>query len=391
MLCCLAISLIVVSSSRGYDGLVSASHDPGECIVCPLAHGASSVCANYSDYDYNEYYYDEPAPSEAAAEKLADTDSEESGDVGDQSAASDWADGYSYSEYDNYEAYYGDFESTDDAAERVPETDDSATATSDNTYESYDEFMDGQEAPQQEVEAAPEVVDESNVAGDAYDSYYEDGWADPWEGDDALYGDYEQSVEEYEFDATNEADAPVADSAADLETGYDEAYDSAMIEVEDEIQAETTPACTDESEAVAPQDEWVDDYEAFYDAYDGLYNYEIEDESAPEQESSSASSSADPQWLEELATRVSQSVSEEMERIQDICLDDSCDEYSSEWDCESVYGDQPELERQSAILSAAQTLDRVALMLQNAASVLRDLAAEEVAEAGMSEGENFQR
>ena len=55
MLSFLAFSLVVVEKTHGTDDVISPSHDPSECVVCPLAHGSAAhlLCADYSDYDYN--------------------------------------------------------------------------------------------------------------------------------------------------------------------------------------------------------------------------------------------------------------------------------------------------------------------------------------------------
>ena len=68
MLSGLAFSLVAVEKTHGTEDAISPSHAPSECIVCPLAHGPSTacadlLCADYSDYDYNDYRLDEdPAP-----------------------------------------------------------------------------------------------------------------------------------------------------------------------------------------------------------------------------------------------------------------------------------------------------------------------------------------
>ncbi|MBP85157.1 MAG: hypothetical protein CMJ64_00305 [Planctomycetaceae bacterium] len=457
MLSFLAFSLLAVEKSHGTDDIIAPSHDPSECVVCPLAHGPSSqcaslqsadlLCAEYSDYDYNDYRHDEDpapappqpvgldapdtatddeyfaeydwygedvvddseesvAPDPLASDKSAAMDTDVSSDLDDLFDDSFEDDAYSadenaeamvdeFGDAESYEAlaegdhpdteveyedveYYSGYESYEDVAEAEDWVNDvdaealareaEALATENDSevidcfegYDSYEEFM-------QAEEAAAIAIDEASIPA-VEDADVESEWAGEEYG---YYGDYEENIEEYEFDASQvAASTDSIDLAAEesLQTGYDDAYDDAMNSEESEVPAAVEDSSTDESETI------YDEYESFYDAYDGLYNFEADENDYTDADRHlgpviAEFEAAETTSLEELAADVIHSVMEDLGAASPLAPP-----YGCEWDCEAEYRAEPS-ESPSMILSAAQGLDNAALALQGAADLLRRIAS----------------
>ncbi|MDA1049516.1 MAG: hypothetical protein O3C40_03430 [Planctomycetota bacterium] len=425
MLCCMGGPLLIIGKAHARDTVVSPSHDPGECIVCPLAHGPLEVCDGYSDYDYNQYWYDDhllPLSETPLSETTVQTDPE-------LEVAESSTDDLTNEAWDSgYEDYYSDYVFGDDSTT----TDADESATTEEYFDSYDSYApidagtaeatsgvdsstegadSGDEAYEEEwfsygAETTVETPEESNPAADeAYEALSESA-SDPWGDEEEWYR------QEYGYDSVVAEE--IAEAASDaatlepLETGYDAAYDEAMVAdlSEAEEPAADIPLPDDGTEL--PE---VDDYESFYDYYDDLYNAEPALDEFPGSESSETAIepeieervqlpvAPEPAWLTDLVHRM---LSPVWAAAGGIALNsplhnpDSrtalpADECTQEWDCELDYWARPQREQQSAVLGAADTLDEMASLLQNAAELLRGLASERAADTARATGSGSPR
>lgn len=424
MLCCLAGPLLVIGKTQAQDTGISPSHGPGECIVCPLAHGPLDACGGYSDYDYNDYCYGDYWPAADAPQTEPELDVADS--LTDDSTEEAWE--------SEYEDYYADYAFGDDAArsaaddttlEEAPTPTEVIEAASEGPavpveatptetpfdYEAYEEewFSFGAE-PTVETEAvedsatdeayealsesASEARDEEIAAQAAETQLADEAWGD----EEAWYRD------EYGYEGTIDDEAAEAaedlEPAGQLETGYDPAYDNAMAgELEAAEPAENTLPEYPDTQLPGVQLPEVDVYEPFYDAFDDLYNFEsspVESresgtteatvEPVAERQSPQAMSS-EPAWLKELVDRMLAPVwtaagCEPLNASLAGCdagnaiYVDEC----AQWDCEADYWAQPEPDQPSVVLSAADTLDGMAAVLQNAATYLRAIASGSLAD-----------
>lgn len=327
--------------------------------------------ADYDDHDWYAEEHGEPPTVSPVAE--ADEDSTRDADRDEVHAMEEdfLSDGDSYESLMKAEvaataeeSIDGDFEypsgyETYEDMMRGADSEASAQPVEDfdfNGYDSYDEFM---EAARAELDdASVDVSSSDEAAAAAADE-------DTWEADEyGYYDDYEQYIEEYEFEAPATQEAPATDAAdVSIETGYDDAYDDAM--TEERKSAE--PAADVNSDV-------HDDYESFYDAYDGLYNYEDEDceyRDVPGPviaEFEAGQSSAD-----DLASEIVGSV------VDEIASTPGHSSYGCEWDCEAEYWNELNTcdaaeETASMILDAAQSIDDMAVTLEGVADFLRDVA-----------------
>ncbi|HUG68595.1 MAG TPA: hypothetical protein VMM76_12650 [Pirellulaceae bacterium] len=347
MLCCMAGPLLIIGKTHARDTVVSPGHDPGECIVCPLAHSPLGVCGGYSDYDYNQYWHDCPPPASSAASPQSDPELKVAQSLADDSAGEAWESGY--------EDYYADYVFGDDST---------TTADEDLTNE--------------------DLTLEATVDAEAY----EDEWFS--------YGS-ETTLETREINDSDISESTTAiESAEQLSTGYDAAYDTAM---GTEVEA---------AEPVADSAPAVDAGESFSDAYDDLYDFETAafgsanweaGEIAAESvvaESNEQLVDSTPAWLADLVTQMLVPVRTATEDIAPKTLtlvppphatnDVYVDECAQEWDCESDDWAQSQSEEPSLVLEAADTLDGIASILRDAAEVLRGLASRNVATARSVEG-----
>ena len=360
---------------------------------------ATTESGYYGGYDsYEEFMKAGETADEVATESSSYDDSyEDSTEAGEAEASvteeadleSEWAGG----EYGYYEAY-DSYEESSEAGEAEADVTADATLESESIdgeygyyegYDSYEEFMkaaeetetdevsgyyqgyDSYEAFMEAAEAEASDIDDVTTA-DTEEADLQSEWAGEEYG---YYGDYEQSINEYEFDASTTAEE--ADEAAvdeDLETGYDASYDDAMKSDAGDAPTAGEGSATDEIET---RD---DEYESFYDAYDRLYNFEAQpadDEQAarPLGPVVAEFEAAETTSLEELAAGAIRSVLEDLGTASPI-PDDSSDN----WDCEVDDWREP-VTGSSIILNAAQGLDSAALALQEAADVLRRLAVGE--------------
>ncbi|MBC8356041.1 MAG: hypothetical protein H8E66_29030 [Planctomycetes bacterium] len=458
MLCCMVGPLLIVGRTHAQETGVSPSHDPGECIVCPLAHGPLEVCGGYSDYDYNHYWYDDDSVPRSESASPADPELELADSLVDDQSDNSWE-----SEYEDYyaEFFFGDESGSTDAedlsseesASPAPPVDapsgtesTSATTQYDEVFDSYDEFgwyTDDDASPQDyfdsydsyepidpalaedsvsdevspdqsaldyetykeewfsyevdSVEDAERIIPEIDEAYDALSETAIDEAADAQFAAES-WGDEEEWYRE-EYGYGQEPDEGVAnafavdDPAEAVGTGYDQAYDEAMAaELEDTVEPVTDvdPA---EANSALPD---VDDYESFYD---DLYDLEPTSDELLESKPSEAeaslpldkgaqqTSSPQPAWLTELVNRMLAPI---WTTVDDVASNDLLptlsnsefyvDECAQEWDCELDHWAQPDQERASVVLDAAEALDGMASFFESAAVILRGFATTEIAE-----------
>jgi len=322
MLCCMAGPLLIIGKTHARDTVVSPIHDPGECIVCPVAHGPLEVCGGYSDYDCNEYWYDGHSPPTPEATTQAEPGLKVASSLTDDSAEEAWE--------SSYEDYYADYVFGDDSP-----TTDAEDPTSEQTpdpaavIDAASEAASTPDGPQGE-----ETSDLSEPASEAYSDEIIDAdlLNDTWGDEETWYR------EEYGYGgALDEENAEVSadlEPEGPLETGYDEAYDEAM-------------------------------------AMD-----------------------SEPVWLTELVNRILAPIRTATEGIassasipdRDARTANYVDVCAQEWDCESDYWAQPQAEQPSVVLSAAETLEGMAAVLQNAAEFLRGVAGGHLAETAQAKG-----
>lgn len=327
MLCCLAGPLLIIGKAQARDSVVSPSHDPGECIVCPLAHGSPEVCGGYSDYDYNQYWHESPPTATLQPPVQSDPEIEVAQTPTGDSASGAWG-----AEYEDYYADYvfGDESTTatdedltleetpnpaaliadaTETASATEETQDAATSELDDKYESSsdgntasDDYFDAYDEyePITATEAEPVTVDAvAPQEGTADYEAYEEEWfaygsettleTNPAidEADEAL------SESEGESNSSEISDARIsAETWGDEEEWYHQkfGYDgnlgeeaaSGSASLGSEEQLETgydesyDAAMASQPEVTEPIAETVPasaDYERFYDAYDDLYNF----------------------------------------------------------------------------------------------------------------------
>jgi hypothetical protein len=340
--------LLIIGKTHAQDNAVSPSHDPGECIVCPLAYGPYEACGGYSDYDYNKYWLDEDSPPTPDAASEADPELEVAQSLTDRSTEPAWESGY--------EDYYADYAFGDDST-----TEDSEDATLDETP------------------APVALIDPATLE----DRPANESWSD----EEAWYDEYGyEGVFDDEL-AEASADSP---SLEPLETGYDAAYDEAMA-TDSEVATPVTDIVPATPSTQLPE---TDDSESFYDAYDDLFNFESTPAESFPSESNGAGSEpeveqhgqramdSEPAWLTELVHRMLAP----FERTAGGILSNTptlngdshpatyVDECAQEWDCEAGYWAQSHAEQPSAVLRAADALDGMAFLLQNAAERLRGVA-----------------
>jgi hypothetical protein len=280
MLSFLAFSLLAVEKTHGTDDAISPSHDPSECVVCPLAHGPASpcadlLCAEYSDYDYdyNDYDYDEdPAPAampEVAAPEISSNE--------DYYTDDSW--------YGAEEDWYGE-----DVADGADELSTTEPATSD--------------------EAAAVDTDVSSDFGDLFDESFEDYAYDGDEGVGTLVDDFgdeesyealadgeradagsEVEYEDFEYYSGYESYEDVADAqdreaeaigiqsepeVIDCFEGYD-SYEEFM-QSEEAAAVTASEAATDAVEAVDVEREWASEDYGYYEyGYSGESDQNIEE------------------------------------------------------------------------------------------------------------------
>ncbi|MBI2478867.1 MAG: hypothetical protein HYV60_09600 [Planctomycetia bacterium] len=362
MLCCMAGPLLVIGKAHAGDTAVSPGHNPGECIVCPLAHSPLEVCGGYSDYDYNQYWQDSPPPSATEATPEIDPEIEVTQSLSDDSMDAVWEAGY--------EDYYADY---------VFGSDSTTSADEDLTLT---ETLNPVAVEDVATETA--AMPEGEATSELYDEY-------GWYSDE--YG-YEGTLDE-EIAEDSDANEPLEQ----LATGYDDAYDEAMTteSVATEPIANTAPA--------------IDDYESFYDAYDDLYNFESASLESSEYEASAGAADAmvedlneriadsEPAWLKDLVSRmlrplwtVTDSIASETSILVSHPLATmNVDECAQEWDCESDDWARPQVEQASLALEAADTLDGMASLLQDAADTLRGLARRSVTETARTTQDDSHR
>ena len=368
MLCCMAGPLLVIGKAHARDTVVSPVHDPGECIVCPLAHGLYEICGGYSDYDYNQYWQESLPPTASAATTQPAPELEAAQALTDDSADGMWAAGY--------EDYYADYAFGDDA-----------TATEEDLTLEETPNPVALVADATETTSVPEASPDSTAsAADDYEAYEEEWFS---------YGSETTVETDPEADEACEArsePASDAESAEHLETGYDAAYNEAMTD---------EPAAVEAATDIAPA---ADDYESFYNAYDDLYNFESASLEASEDESNAAvaepvveeasapTTDSEPSWLTDLGSRLLTPVwtatgriaSETWTAISNPPSSTYAAECAQEWNCEAGDWAQPQTEQPSLALDAADTLDGMASLLRHAAESLRGYASHQIAETAQN-------
>ena len=438
MLCCMAGPLLIIGKANARDTVVSSSHDPGECIVCPLAYSPLDICGGYSDYDYNQYWNEPASPPAAKAMPEPEPDPELEAAAAIDPATDDAWDA-------DYEDYYADYVFGDDSGTlddealtrddshsvgepiEVAEADvETAEASSEAAFELYDEFgwySDDAASPEElfgsyddyePIAVAPPaaVLEERNDAdyeayeeewfsygaettiepADVSDAASDEAYESLSESSDNYWGDEEEWYRnEYDADQSfaNEGD----EEAANLETvelavtGYDPAYDEAMNIDTAEPLVEGAPA--------------TDDYESFYDAYDDLYNYEstpfqvLDDEAAVEpliEQAAASEMAPESDGLQELVDRLLAPVwtvtggiaANSASIVPHSTSATYVDKCVQEWDCEADYWARPQVEESSVVLDAADALDGMAVFLRNAADALRGLASQSVADTAQA-------
>ncbi len=473
MLCCMAGPLLVIGKTHAQDITASPSHDPGECIVCPLAYGPFDACGGYSDYDYNRYWFEDNSPPAPEVAPPADPELEVAQSLTDASTDAAWEsdyedyyadyafgddstttyeedvyeddvtleatpapiasidaateaisvpelpeveeageiyDGYGWYTYDSAadEDYFDSYDGYEPIAPATPDVAAGDEATAEEAaidYEAYEEewFSYGSETTVEAQEVTDSANDEayealSESASEAYsDDYLETESVDAepayetWGDEEAWYR------EEYGYeDVSDEAIAePVADvvPVEPLETGYDEVYDEAMAtdwEAAESV-AEIVPA-TPHAQSPEADDPAAEYYESYYDAYDDLYNFESTPAESCPAESREAVLETEPAWLTELINRVLAPVWIAAGRItsnEPLLYRDArpaiyVDECAQEWDCEADYWARPQADEPSVVLQAADTLEGMASLLQNAAEHLRSVAGGHLAETAQT-------
>ncbi len=426
MLCCMVGPLLVIGKTQAGDTIASTGYDPGECIVCPLAHGSMEACGGYSDFDYNHYWYaaesDPPLVGPEKPEAPAADPEIAAAELFTEEAADESVE----SSYDDYYADYVFGDSAVEAAEPVVEeaaTSDTAetvedeygwfsedTSSTDDYFDAFDDYE-----PIAEGNTTDAIADE---ASDDYQSYEEEWFSygeetslnvaevtEP-EADEA-YDSLSNSADDHSTSWGDEEDwyreeygyEPESSSApaGQLETGYDDAYDEAMEVVSD--TSENAPETASSSKLPADTVEIFDDYESYYDAYDDLYNFESDESPFSDQTETAEATrvvetssdelalAAEPAWLAELVARMlspiwaneaSLSLNPPLVGAYEpgAAFADECAHY---WDCEAGYwAPEEEIAAPSVVLGTADTLDHVAQFLQDAADMLRDFADTDV-------------
>jgi hypothetical protein len=404
--------LLVIGKTQAQDTAVSPSHDPGECIVCPLAYGAFDACGGYSDYDYNKYWSDNSPSSAPDTVPPTDSELETADSSSDDSTDEAWESGYEdyYADYsfgdDSTTTYEEDVDADDVTLEAFPapvgviygdvtpemspapigviygaseeratpvaqvgaETDqrhdydpiasgEPATSAEEEAsdYETYEgdwygsqPAIDSQEAIELACDKAYEALSES--AGETYSDEVIDIESVEPKPPYEIWGDEET----YGHDSVS--DDAILEPAADLapvellETGYDTDFDEAMA-TEWEAAAPVghiAPAKRSTESSKAASEPKV--HEQVREAVD-----------------------SEPAWLTELVDRLLAPVG--------TSADVSLDECAQEWNCEAENWAGPQVQQPSVVLQAAVTLDGMASLLQNAAEMLRDVASGRLARA----------
>lgn len=340
MLCCMGAPLLIIGKAQARDPIVSPGHDPGECILCPLAYAPYDVCGGYSDYDYNQYWNAPPAesdatPAEESAPELAGPQLNEVESL--PSVASDDA-------WDaDYEDYYADYvfgtaeeeiidrglAETEQSSEVQVDPEPLASTTleepqSDAAFELYDEFgwysdeadltddvFDSYDEYEPIVTSEPEASPEDEPSAD-YESYEEEWF---YYGEESTFdasntelsdtGEANESrsepTDELELDASNDHET-IEPNWGDEEAWYNEEYGYDAVEDEEgvsEVNANDDAIELAETGYDKAYDEAMDlevaepvadsstndvEYESFYDAYDDLYNFESTSYEAPKSE-----------------------------------------------------------------------------------------------------------
>ncbi|HRX78019.1 MAG: hypothetical protein H6821_12645 [Planctomycetaceae bacterium] len=328
MLCCMAGPLLIIGKAHARDTVVSPSHDPGECIVCPLAHGPLDVCGGYSDYDYNQYWnappaVDEPKDSPPPTPELAGPELNAPETLTDIAADEAWDAGYE----DYYADYvFGDDSVTTEAKELsvdevevsdLDQASESAAAPEESadhaTFELYDEFgwysdavgkpedyfrsfenYEPIEADDPETAATVEATADYEAYEEEWFSYEEEAVVDT---DDMAVTEADEAYESLSDSANEPAIDEISNNATsdatwgDEEEWYRDEYGYA-VSLDGEIAADSTEiesvplvetgydAAYDEAMDLEPVElvndvaPAIDYYESFYDAYDDLYNFE---------------------------------------------------------------------------------------------------------------------
>jgi len=353
-------------------------------VICPLSHAH----ARYSDCDYNDYW------------QADDSDAAQAAEAAELSVKDAPARECLHELYDYYDEYLDLAAAGPQAACPAASSAAEPTSTSDETAEFH--YGNSHDWPAEETAepAAPVPALSANAAPVVPEGLDGQRADDTWLSDAALpdeydYGDYGQYSHQVHEEPGEEAAARVAE---ELTTGYDDDYDGAM-------SASLTDSAEPVTEATpvvepVPGTSWDNDYQAFEEAYDGLYNYEaaaagLADEThpssimievfeaAPEEELDAAATSS-PAWVDELARELAESVAEDLAAA-------GYDPFSCEtqWDCGAAPA--PAVPTSTVLHDMAKSLEDLAAMLQATAEYLRRAGGHHLTAGQLGEEAALQR